>query len=77
MLVWSAQVTRAQTFEKQLKASLTGQQELTSASAAVIQGKLKYPQCPLLRPLRPSVTLGPPLVRFWVYSPAQYLQLLC
>ena len=38
MLVWSAQVTRAQTFEKQLKASLTGQQELTSASAAVIQG---------------------------------------
>ena len=41
MLVWSAQVTRAQTFEKQLKASLTGQQELTSASAAVIQGKRK------------------------------------
>ena len=42
MLVWSAQVTRAQTFEKQLKASLTGQQELTSASAAVIQGMQSY-----------------------------------
>ena len=42
MLVWSAQVTRAQTFEKQLKASLTGQQELTSASAAVIQGTQLY-----------------------------------
>ena len=53
MLVWSAQVTRAQTFEKQLKASLTGQQELTSASAAVIQGKHTH------RP--PSLPPWPPI----------------
>ena len=40
MLIWSVQVTKGQQFDSKnsLKASLNGQQELTSASAAVIQG---------------------------------------
>jgi len=43
MLIWSVQVTKGQQFDSKnsLKASLNGQQELTSASAAVIQANDK------------------------------------
>ena len=46
MLIWSVQVTKGQQFDSKnsLKASLNGQQELTSASAAVIQGEYSDPK---------------------------------